>query len=144
MASTKYRGQQTVLMYAPAIDTAPTVDLSGASRTIEIQEQGNEIDTTTRDDLVEGGQSSLASSPSRTINAQGLDTTPGNSRKWHALKVGDLGRAAVYPLGSSPSGLPYEIGNVTVTNRNYSSPHDNAPNWQLNFKVNGAWTEGET
>jgi hypothetical protein len=141
MASQKYRGQTTVLMYAPAIDTAPTVDLSGTSRTIEVQEQGNEIDTTTRDDLVEGGQSSLATSPSRTINAQGLDTTPDASRKWHAISVGDLGRAAVYPMGKSV-GDPYEIGNVVVTNRNYSSPHDNAPTWQLNFKVNGAWTPG--
>lgn len=144
MPSQKYRGQGTVLLYAAAVDAAPTIDLSGSSRTIEVQEQGNEIDTTTRDDLVAGGTSSLASSPSRTINLQGLDTTPKASRTWHNVKVGDLGRVAVYPLGSSPSGLPYEIGNVVATNRNYASPHDNAATWQVQWKVNGAWDEGVT
>jgi hypothetical protein len=144
MATTKYRGQQTVIMYAPTIDTAPTIDLSGSSRTIEVQEQGNEIDVSTRDDLIEGGQASLSTPPSRTINLQGLDTTPKASRTWHNIKVGDTGRAAVYPLGSSPSGLPYEIGNVVATNRNYSSPHDNAATYQVQWKVNGAWTEGTT
>lgn len=139
--STKYRGQQTVMLYAAAENTAPTVDLSGTSRTIEVQEQGNEIDTTTRDDLVAGGQSSLATSPARTINAQGLDTTPTASRTWHGIAVGDLGRTAVYPYGTA-TGAVYEIGNVVCTTRHYNSPHDGAATWQLNFKVNGAWTNG--
>ena len=142
MASTKYRGQVTVMLYAAAINTAPTIDLSGSSRTIEIQEQGNEIDTTTRDDLVEGGQSSLATSPARTLNLQGLDTLlPSANRPWANIQVGDTGRVAVYPMGTT-TGDPYQIGNCVCTNRNFSSPHDNAPNYQLQFKINGAFTTG--
>lgn len=141
MATTKYAGKDTVLMYAAAINTNPTIDLSGTSRTIEVQEQGNEIDTTTRDDMLEGGTSSIATPPSRSINAQGLDTTPTSSRKWKDVKVGDFGRVAVYPYGTTPT-YPYWIGNVVATNRNYNSAHDNGATWQLNWKVNGAWTDG--
>lgn len=141
--TTKYHGKDTVILYAAAVDTAPTINLSGSSRTIEIQEQGQEQDTTTRDDLLEGGSSAQPGATNRTINLQGLDTTPAASRTWHDVKVGDAGRVAVYPHGLGAS-KPYEIGNVVATNRNYSSPHDNAASYQVQWRVQGAWTPGTT
>lgn len=144
MTTTKYHGKQTVILYAAAVDTEPTVDLSGSSRTIEIDESGQEQDVSTRDDKVANGTAYLADAPQRTVNLDGLDTTPDSSRAWHDIQVADSGRVAIYPLGSSPSGLPYEIGNVVLTKRNYNSPHDNAARYQLSWRVSGAWTEGTT
>lgn len=137
----KYHGMLTKLLYAAAVDTAPTVDLSGTSRTIEVDEQGSEQDTSTREDLLLNATSYLSGPPGRTVNLDGLDTRPVSSRTWHNVKVGDQGRVAVYPYGMSASS-PYEIGNVTCTARNYNSPHDNAAKYTVKWRVNGAWTEG--
>ena len=144
MTTTKYHGKAAVLLYAAAFDTAPTVDLSGSSRTIEVDESGQEQDVSTRDDKVANGTAYLADAPQRAVNLDGLDTTPSNTRTWHNVKVADSGRVAVYPLGSSPTGLPYEIGNAVCTKRNLSSPHDNAAKYQLSWRISGAWTDGTT
>lgn len=141
MPTTKYHGKTTVILYAATVDTAPTVDLSGSSRTISLQEQGNEIDVTTRDDAVANATASLSTPPSRTISLQGLDTTPDSSRDWNDINVQDEGRVAIYPFGTGSS-APYEIGNVICTNRNYDSPYDNAATYQVDWRVNGTWTKG--
>lgn len=143
MASTKYNGKTTVVLYAATINTAPTIDLSGTSRTVEIDEAGQEQDVSTRDDKMENGTAYISDAPQRTINVDGLDTTPVAARTWHNIAVSDAGRIAVYPYGTA-AGSPYEIGNVVNTKRNYNSPHDNAAKWQLSFRVNGAWTNGTT
>jgi hypothetical protein len=139
--TTKYHGKNTVLLYAAAADSAPTINLSGSSRTIEIDEQGSEQDVSTRDDLLENATAYLTSAPQRTVNLQGLDTTPANTRTWHNVSIGDIGRVAVYPNGMTASS-PYEIGNVSCTNRNYSSPHDNAAAYTVKWRVTGPWTAG--
>lgn len=144
MASQKYHGGKTRILWAPTIDSAPTIDLSGSSRTIEVQESGNQIDVSTRDDFDEGGTSYLSSPPERTINLQGLDTTPDSSRTWNDIDVMDQGTVAVYPEGSAGTGKAFWQGNATVTNKNYSSPHDNGANYQLQFRVNGAWAQDVT
>jgi hypothetical protein len=144
MATTKYHGKQTVLMYAATVNTAPTVDLSGSSRTISVNEQGQEIDVSTRDDLVADSTAYLTNPPQRSVQLQGLDTTPQNSRTWDSIDVGDTGRVAVYPLGSSPTGSPYQIGNVVCTQSNYSSPHDNAATYDVQWRVSGTWLDGTT
>jgi hypothetical protein len=143
-ATTKYNGKDTVLLYAAAADTAPTIDLSGTSREIAISEKGKEVDVSTRDDLLLNSTAYLVGVPEREVKGSGIDTTPLASRKWHNVNIGDAGRAAVYPEGSSPSGKPYEIGNVICTSRDYSSPHDNAAKWDLAWRVNGPWTAGTT
>lgn len=140
----KYHGQTTVMLYASAVDTAPTIDLSGTSRTIEVDESGNEQDVSTRDDYIANATAFVTNPPARSLKLDGIDTTPDNSRKWHAIKVQDQGRAAVYPLGSSPTGLPYEIGNVVCNKRNYNSPHDNGAKFSVEWRVNGTWTTGTT
>ncbi len=144
MTTTKYHGKYTVLLYAATINTAPTIDMSGTSRSVEVQEQGQDIDVSTRDDLLLDSTAYLVGPPQRSVQLQGLDTTPAASRTWHNVSIGDVGRVAVYPYGSSPSGQPYEIGNVTCTNRTYTSPHDNAATYNVQWRVTGPWTAGTT
>lgn len=141
MASVKYHGKTTKILWSDGYNTSPSVDLSGTSRTIGVQESGNTQDVSTRDDFLENGTSTLATPPERTINAQGLDTKPDTTRPWADINVSDEGTVAVYPYGDE-DGYPYWIGNAVVTNRNYESPHDNAATWQVQFRVNGAWTDG--
>ena len=142
--SVKYHAKQTVLMYAATAGVGPTIDLSGSSRTIEVDEAGNEIDVSTRDDFLADATAYLTNPAARSINFQGLDTTPHSSRTWSTIDVSDAGRVAVYPLGSTPTGLPYEIGNVICTGSKYSSPHDNAANWTVTWRINGPWADGTT
>lgn len=142
--TTKFRGSKLVLLYAAAVDTAPTIDLSGSSRQTDVNQQASEQDVSTRDDVEANSTAYLPGPPQRTVQHQGLDTTPKASRTWHNIKIGDSGRVAVYPLGSAPSGMPYEIGNVICLQSNYSSPHDNAAKWDINWRVNGIWQDGTT
>jgi hypothetical protein len=140
----KYNGSGSKLLYVGTVDTAPTIDLSGSSREITIDESGKEQEVSTRDDVQANATAYLSGPPERSVDINGLDTTPHASRTWAAINVGDAGRVAVYPLGSSPTGLPYKIGNVIATKSNYSSPHDTAAKWQVSWRVNGTWTPGTT
>lgn len=144
MATEKYHGKNTVVLYAATVNVAPTINLSGTSRSVEVDEQANEIDVSTRDDFLEDATQFLTGPPGRTVQLQGMDTTPHNTRTWASVDLGDAGRVAVYPLGSSPTGLPYEIGNVKCIGSKYSSPHDNGANWTINWRVSGPWTDGTT
>ena len=144
MTTTKYNGSGTVLMYAATVSTAPTIDLSGSSRAIGIDQSGKEQEVSTRDDVVANATAYLSGPPERSVTISGLDTTPHNTRTWNAIAVSAAGRVAVYPLGSSPTGLPYEIGNVIATKSSYESPHDSAAKWDLAWRVNGTWTAGTT
>src|SRR5689334_4312351 len=101
MSTTKYNAKVSVIMYAAAVDTAPTVDLSGSSREITVDESGNTQDVSTRDDYLANSTAFLSFPPSRTVGVNGIDTTPNSSRTWHNIAVGDAGRVAVYPLGSA-------------------------------------------
>jgi hypothetical protein len=143
MASVKYHGKNTVVLYAASPNTAPTINLSGSSRTVSVNQQGQEQDVSTRDDFIEDATQYLTNPPQRTIQLQGLDTTPANSRTWNDVDVGDQGRVAVYPFGSGANS-PYEIGNVVCTQSNYSSPHDNAATWDIQWRISGPWTKGTT
>ena len=140
----KYHSKASVIMYAAAVDTAPTIDLSGSSREITIDEQGQEQDVSTRDDYVANATAFLTNPPQRKVGLKGRDTTPNTTRTWHNVAVSDNGRVAIYPLGSSPTGLPYEIGNVVCTNRAWNGPADNAADYTLDWRVNGTWTAGTT
>ena len=138
--SVKYHGKNTYVLWAPTVNTAPYIDISGSSRQVSIQEQAQSIDTTTRDDARENATSQLSTSPTRTVSVNGLDTTPGSSREWHKIKVQGEGTLAVYPNGKD-SGAPYEMGNVVCNNRNFDSPYDNTPTYQLDFGVKGVWND---
>jgi len=140
----KYNGAASALLYVGTINTAPTIDLSGSSRQITIDESGKEQEASTRDDVIANATAYLSGPPERSVGISGLDTTPSASRTWAAIDVGDAGRVAVYPLGSSPTGLPYRIGNVIATKSNYDSPHDTAAKWQVSWRVNGVWAAGTT
>jgi hypothetical protein len=142
--STKYNGKSACLMYAAAVDTAPTVDLSGSSREISIDESGNKQDVSTRDDYLANATAYLAFPPTRTVGLNGIDTTPNSSRTWNNVLVGDSGRVAVYPLGSSPTGLPYHIGNVVCEKKGLNIPHDNGGKFSLEWTVNSTWSSGTT
>ncbi len=142
--SVKYHSKLSVLLYAATVDTAPTIDLSGSSRTITIDEAGQEQDVSTRDDYIANATAYITNPPQRKVSLKGRDTTPSNTRTWHNVAVSDTGRVAVYPIGSSPTGLPYEIGNVVCVNRSWNGPADNAADYGLDWRVNGTWTNGTT
>jgi hypothetical protein len=129
----KYHGKDTLIFWIPAVGAA--IDLTGSSRSIEIDEKGNSIDVSTRDDLQANTRQKLADIPDRTWNAGGLDTTPGSSRKWRTIAVGDTGSLLMYPLGSTGSGKPVEKATAVILGRNYSSPHDNAASWKLDGEL---------
>lgn len=139
MALEKYHGKRTVVLYAATINTAPTINLSGTSRSVEVPQQGNEIDVSTRDDFLEDATAYLVNPAQRAINLQGLDTLV--TRTWDDIDIGDTGRVAVYPYGVTANS-PYKIGNVVCTNSNYNSPHDNAAAWTINWRISGPWTAG--
>jgi len=139
--SRKYHGQTTVLLYIGTVDTAPSTDLSGASREITVDEKGQEQDVSTRDDFIANATAYLANPPQREVKISGLDTKPSADRPWANIKVQDEGRIAVYPYGTASKSV-YEIGNVVCTGRNFSSPHDNAAKFELTWRVNGPWTAG--
>jgi hypothetical protein len=142
--TTKFNGSAAVLLYVGTVNTAPTIDLSGSSRDITVDQSGKEQEVSTRDDVLANATAYLSGPPERSLGINGLDTTPHASRTWHAINVGDSGRAAVYPLGSSPTGMPYDIGNVICTGSTYSSPHDTAAKWDVKWRVNGTWLPGTT
>ena len=144
MATSKYNGKSSLLFYIGTVDTAPTIDLSGSSREITIDESGNKQDVSTRDDMVANSTAYLAFPPTRTVGLQGIDTTPNSSRTWNNIAVGDSGRVAVYPLGSTPTGLPYHIGNVVCDKKSLNIPHDNGGKYSLEWTVNGVWSSGTT
>lgn len=128
--SVKYHGKDTLLFWIPTGGAA--IDLTGSSRSIEVDEKGNSIDVSTRDDLQANTRQKLADIPERTFNAGGLDTTPGSSRKWRTIKVGDTGSMLIYPMGTGTTGLPVEKAAAVILGRNFNSPHDNAAAWKLN------------
>lgn len=144
MATTKYHSKISLIMQAAAADTAPTIDLSGSSREITIDEAGQEQDVSTRDDYVANSTAYITNPPQRKLTLKGRDTTPNSSRTWNNVNVSDAGRVAIYPIGSTPTGLPYQIGNVICTNKGWTGPADNAAEYTLEWRVNGTWSNGTT
>jgi hypothetical protein len=139
MASTKYHGKVTAVYWKES--GGSFVDVSGASRQFGIDQSGNEIDVSTRDDKNADATQYLVDVPGRTATLAGLDTTPHASRVWHDLHIGDTGQLLWYPLGVGAS-KPYEYGDASVTKATYSSPHDNAATWDLAWRINTAIAEG--
>jgi hypothetical protein len=138
MASTKYHGKLTAVFWKET--GGAFVDVSGSSRQFGIQQQGNEIDVSTRDDKNEDATQYLVDVPGRTASLNGLDTTPAASRTWRTISIGDTGQLLWYPLGTGAS-KPYEYADGTVTQSSYQSPHDNAATWDLAWRLNTAITE---
>lgn len=134
--TTKYHGKDLLIFWIPTGSAA--INLSGSSRSVEIDEKSSSIDVSTRDDLVANQRQKLADIPDRTWNAGGLDTTPGTSRLWRTIAPGDTGSLLMYPLGSTGTGKPVETATGIVNGRNFSSPHDNAATWKLDGELTSA------
>jgi hypothetical protein len=139
MPTTKYHGKNSALIYKKTGGSA--VDLSGSSRSIELDEQASEIDVSTRDDAVANSEAVLTGIPKRKLDIEGLDTTPQASRTWHDIALGDVGVACVYPNGTG-SGAYYESMNVTALGSNYKSPHDGPATWKVSWKVTSDPADG--
>ena len=139
MASEKYHGKLTAVYWTET--GGSQVDISGTSRQFGVSQQGNEIDVSTRDDKNEDATQYLVDTPGRTATLAGLDTK--NARQWDDIEVSDTGRLLWYPYGTGAS-RPYRYGQATVTTANYDSPHDNASNWNLAWRINTAIGKGTT
>lgn len=138
--TTKYHGKLTAVFWRET--GGSFIDVSGASRQFGVEQSGNEIDVSTRDDKNADATQYLVDVPGRTATLAGLDTTPAASRVWHDINIGDTGTLLWYPLGTSGTGKPYEYGDATVTKANYASPHDNAATWDLAWRINTALGSG--
>lgn len=141
MATQKYLGSAALMFWIPTGGAA--IDLTGASRTFEWDEKGATIDVSTRDDKQANAKAKLADAPDRTFSASGLDTTPGSSRAWRTINIGDTGRMLMYPLGSVGT-KPFEFADGVISGRNFSSPYDNAATWKLDGELSTAFTQGST
>lgn len=141
MALTKYLGSGALMFWIPTGGAA--IDLTGSSRTFEWDEKGASIDVSTRDDKVANAKAKLADAPDRTFSASGLDTTPGTTRLWRTINIGDTGTMLMYPLGSTGT-KPFEFAAGVITGRNFSSPYDNAATWKLDGDLTSAFTAGST
>jgi hypothetical protein len=135
--SEKYHGKLTAVYWQET--GGSLVDISGTSRQFDVQQQGNEIDVSTRDDKNADATQYLVDTPGRTATLAGLDTK--NARQWDDIDIGDTGQLLWYPYGTG-AGKPYRYGQATVTQANYGSPHDNAANWNLAWRINTAVGKG--
>lgn len=137
MASEKYHGKTTVIYWTET--GGSQVNISGTSRQFDVSQQGNEIDVSTRDDKNEDATQYLTDTPGRTATLAGLDTK--NARDWDDIDIGDGGQLLWYPYGTA-AGAPYRYGAAVCTQANYSSPHDNAATWNLQWRINSAIGKG--
>jgi hypothetical protein len=137
MASEKYHGKLTAVYWKET--GGSLVDISGTSRQFAVQQQGNEIDVSTRDDKNADATQYLVDTPGRNATLAGLDTK--NAREWDDIDIGDSGLLLWYPYGAA-AGAPYRYGAAVVTQANYSSPHDNAAGWDLAWRINTAIGKG--
>ena len=138
--TTKLHGKFTVVEFLPTGGTDPddTLTISAKSRNFKLSEKASEIDVTVREDVAAGTKDYLTDAPERTASLSGLDTDE-NAPDWEALEIGDMGTLSWYRRGKG-SGKPKKSAPVRVTSRDLNSPHDNANDWSVEFKLTGAIT----
>jgi hypothetical protein len=136
----KLHGKTMIVKFLPTGGTAPDDELtiSANSRTFEVDEQANEIDVTVREDVAAGTKDYLTDAPDRTATLSGLDTDE-NAPDWDEIEVGDTGTLSWYRRGIG-TGKPKRAATVRCTSRKLGSPHDNANDWTIAFKLTSAVT----
>ena len=128
MATTKICGADLIL-------TFDAIDLSSASREISITGEADEIDATTRDDVVEGGSQYLPGPVTWEWEASGLDTTGGHAAI-KTILIGDVGDLVI------DTGQQTATCEAVVLTQEYTSAHDDVAEWTVGGRLNEkpVWT----
>lgn len=135
----KLHGKYLTIVWTPTVGSPLT--LSPKSRNWRVQQQGAEIDVSTRDDILAGQKDFLVDAPDRTATLAGLDTDE-NAPDWMALSVDDTGTLREYRRGNS-SGMPYREWTARVrSGPDLNSPHDNVNDWSIEWKLTSATSSG--
>lgn len=134
MSGTKYRGTATYFDWLPS--GGGTVILWAESRTFEVQEQANKIDTTVRSDTA---KRYLTDFPDITITMGGLDTSGtvlATNQPWDNINLGDSGTLRWGPEGTATNYRKRSLA-ARVDNKTYTSPYDGVVSWGLQFSSDG-------
>ncbi len=108
-------------------------DISGSSRTIEIEEKAKSVDVSTRDDVLAKQAQKIAGLPEREVKLKGLDIT-GGAPAVKSIELGDENTVAVASgNGYSRSGL------AVVTEKKYKAEHDGAAEYEITFEIKAGW-----
>ncbi len=105
------------------------IDLASASRKFSYKGKGKEIDVTTRDDAVAGSEAYLAAAPGYEFTWEGLDTA-GTHAAIATIAIGDVATMTV-----SNGSKSFSVS-ATITEQEYDSEHDKAPEWKLAGRFN--------
>lgn len=124
MATVKIRGADLTL-------TFDAVDLSSASREISFSGEANEIDVSTRDNVVEGASQYLGGVTEWEWEASGLDTTGGHA-SISTIKPGDVGDLVI------DTGQQTTTVEAVVLRQEYSSAYDGPATWTVGGRFNEA------
>lgn len=132
-SSTKYKGSALVIEWMPS--TGGTIDLTADSRTVQVQEQSQRLDVTTRGD---SAKAFLNETPEITVTAGGLDGsgTANSSHYWDTIYSGDSGTIRWSPEGTA-TGYRKKTLAARVNTKSFNSPYDNAAEWTIEFASNG-------
>ncbi len=138
--TTKLHGKFTVVEFLPTGGTAPddVITISAKSRNFEVDQKGNKIDTSVREDIVAGTRDFQIDAPERTATLAGLDTDE-NTPDWETIDVDDTGTLTWYRRGKG-TGKPKKSATVRCLSSKFGSPHDNANDWTIQFELTSVIT----
>ena len=125
----KYLGKNTVITWTVS---GTTTDLSGSSRSFEIDESGSTVDVTTRDSTTKEELTDDLLTE-RSVKLSGLDTS-GAAPDWDStdLEIGDSGTISWYPEGNT-TGKRKRSATARVKSRKFGSPYDGAATWEIDW-----------
>lgn len=136
----KLLGKYLNVTWQPADQIAPAgmLTLTVYSRAFSLKQATTEIDVTVREDVLLGTTDRLAGVPDRDVTMGGLDSEV-DAPDWDLVELGEIGTLTWYRRGTG-TGMPKKSMIAVCTSNTFNSPHDNANEWELNFKGKSAIT----
>jgi hypothetical protein len=134
----KLLGKNLVVEWTPS--GGSVVSIATKSRNFKVDQKGNDIDVSVREDILAGQKDKEADAPDRTAELSGLDTDV-NAPDWEAVEVGDVGTLVWYRRGKV-TGRPSRSCSAKVTGNSFGSPHDNANDWTISWDITTVITTG--
>lgn len=135
----KLLGKYMVVEWLPDGEVTP-ISIATKSRNFKVDQKGNSIDVSVREDILAGQKDKVPDAPDSTAELSGLDTDV-NAPDWEGVEIGDTGTLTWYRRGKT-TGKPSRSCSATVTGNSMGSPHDNANDWTINWDITTAITTG--
>jgi len=127
----KYTGDLMVIKFG-------TLDLTGQSRALTVDEQSAEIDVTTYGSV---DKEFIAGMPDRTSTLDILDDDTSSLARVQ-LVIGSKSSLVWFPLGTVSGKPMLTAATAAVTRRSKTYPYDDAVQFSVNFRLSGGITEG--